>query len=94
MFQNFEASFQYLFEYEALSTAGGIFHYRDTLTKNLEDDSLLVLNADVCNMYSLERLQEMHKRGNRTATVLAVKSEVESSKSYGCLVIENDQEFG
>jgi len=91
---NNDVQIKYLFEYEPMSTAGGIFHYRDTLQKGIDDDALLVLNADVCNLFDLEKLLSMHRRGGKTATMLAVKSEVESSKSYGCLVIENDQEYG
>ena len=28
---------RYLFEYEPLSTAGGVFHYRDQITRGLQD---------------------------------------------------------
>jgi len=89
-----QVQIKYLFEYEPMSTAGGIFHYRDTLQKGLNDDRLLVLNADVCNLFDLEKLMQVHTQGDKTATLLAVKSEVESSKSYGCLVIENDSDTG
>ena len=46
---------RYLFEYEPLNTAGGLFHYRDQITRGLkENDSFLLLNCDVCSLYPLK----------------------------------------
>ena len=86
---------RYLYEYEPLSTAGGLFHYRDTIQKGLkEEEPILFLNSDVCNLYKLDRLIQHHQRSGKIGTVLCVKSDNESSKSYGCLVISDDQQYG
>lgn len=87
-YPNKEVKLKYLYEYEPLSTAGGLFHYRDTFQKGAaSDENLLFLNSDVCNLYPLEKLIKTHKERNTIGTVLCATSENERSKAYGCLVL-------
>lgn len=94
-FKNDKATIRYLFEYEPLSTAGGLFHYRDQITRGMkEDEPFILLNSDVCSLYPLEDLIKVHNDSGLTATVLCVKSEVESSTHYGCIYIRDDAPQG
>ena len=75
---------KYLYEYEPLSTAGGLFHYRDTFQKGAaSDENLLFLNSDVCNLFPLEKLIKTHNESNTIGTVLCATSENERSKGLG-----------
>ena len=76
-FKNKDVNLRYLFEYEPLSTAGGLFHYRDQITRGLgESDSFLLLNSDVCSLYPLKEMMKTHNDSGKIATILCVKSEV------------------
>lgn len=86
---------RYLFEYEPLNTAGGLFHYRDQITRGLkENDSFLLLNCDVCSLYPLKELLKIHNENKKIATVQCVKAEIESSTQYGCIYIRGDEDSG
>lgn len=87
-YPNKEVRLKYLFEYEPLSTAGGLFHYRDTFQKGTTShENILFLNSDVCNLFPLEDLIKAHTHNETIATVLCARSENEKSKAYGCLVL-------
>jgi len=94
-FKNKNVNLRYLFEYEPLSTAGGLFHYRDQITRGLTDsDSFLLLNSDVCSLYPLKEMMKIHNESGKIATILCVKSEDDSANHYGCLHIRGDKNFG
>jgi len=104
-----DVSLRYLFEFEPLSTSGGLFHFRDQIQKNLkEDGTIFFMNCDVCSLFPLEKLEkvinqkttflhfkkQVHKKGGKHSTVLCVNSEMESSKQYGNIFIKNNEESG
>ena len=80
-YPNKEVKLKYLYEYEPLSTAGGLFHYRDTFQKGAaSDENLLFLNSDVCNLFPLEKLIKTHIERDTIGTILCATSENERSK--------------
>ena len=94
-FKDKDVTLRYLFEYEPLSTAGGLFHYRDQITRGLADwESFLLLNCDVCSLYPLNSLIKVHNEAQKMGTVLCVKSEIKSSTQYGCIYIRDDEPQG
>ena len=55
-----DVSLRYLFEFEPLSTSGGLFHFRDQIQKNLkEDGTIFFMNCDVCSLFPLEKLEKV-----------------------------------
>ena len=82
-YPNKEVKLKYLYEYEPLSTAGGLFHYRDTFQKGAaSDENLLFLNSDVCNLFPLEKLIKTHIERDTIGTILCATSENERSKGF------------
>ena len=52
--------YRYLQEYQALGTAGGLYHFRDQILAG-SPDYFFVMNADVCGDFPLNEMLEFHK---------------------------------
>ena len=52
--------YRYLQEYQALGTAGGLYHFRDQILAG-NPDYFFVMNADVCGDFPLKEMLEFHK---------------------------------
>lgn len=48
-------------EFDALGTAGGLYHFRDQILKG-NPEYLFVMNADVCGEFPLVEMLEFHKK--------------------------------
>lgn len=83
-FTNFQ-NIQYLREYQALGTAGGLYHFRDTILRSNPTD-LFVLHADVCCSFPLEEMQKLHHDRDAIATILGTKVVPEAASNFGCIV--------
>ena len=59
--------------------------------RTLISDSFILMNCDVCSLHPLKSLIDVHNEAGKMATVLCVKSEIESSTGYGCIYIRDDQ---
>ncbi|KAI5455332.1 hypothetical protein NCC49_000146 [Naganishia albida] len=77
-------SISYLREYRSLGTAGGLYHFRDSLLPNL--GMLFVLNADICSSFPLADLMSMHQRHRGVGTMMGVPVPKETATRYGCIV--------
>lgn len=75
---------KYLREYQALGTAGGLYHFRDAILKS-KPDKFFVLNADVCCSFPLNEMLELFERKEAEAVILGTRVSSDST-NFGCIV--------
>lgn len=78
-------SVKYLREYEALGTAGGLYHFRDVILKG-RPDRFFVLNADVCCSFPLNEMLKLFEDKDAEAVMLGTRVSNESATNFGCIV--------
>ncbi|MDI1489694.1 MAG: hypothetical protein OHK93_000892 [Ramalina farinacea] len=76
---------QYLREYQALGTAGGLYHFRDAILKG-GPDRFFVLNADVCCSFPLEQMLKVFEDKDAEAVILGTRVSNEAATNFGCIV--------
>lgn len=75
----------YLREYQALGTAGGLYHFRDAILKG-RPGRLFVLNADVCCSFPLNDMLKLFEEKNAEAVILGTRVAEEAVCNFGCIV--------
>ncbi|KAF2214701.1 hypothetical protein CERZMDRAFT_65944 [Cercospora zeae-maydis SCOH1-5] len=78
-------SVKYLREYQALGTAGGLYHFRDAILKG-RPDRFFVLNADVCCSFPLEQMLRLFDEKDAEAVILGTRVPNEAATNFGCIV--------
>jgi mannose-1-phosphate guanylyltransferase len=78
-------SVKYLREYEALGTAGGLYHFRDAILKG-SPARLFVLNADVCCSFPLGQMLQLFEEKSAEAVILGTRVAEDAATKYGCIV--------
>ncbi|KAI9478139.1 MAG: nucleotide-diphospho-sugar transferase [Benjaminiella poitrasii] len=76
---------KYLREYQALGTAGGIYHFRDEILRG-NPKQFFVMHVDVACTFPLTELISAHMRHRGLCTMLSTKIAREQAHKYGCLV--------
>lgn len=76
---------QYLREYQALGTAGGLYHFRDAILKG-GPDRFFVLNADVCCSFPLEQMLKLFEQKDAEAVILGTRVSNDAASNFGCIV--------
>ena len=76
---------KYLREYEALGTAGGLYHFRDAILKG-SPARLFVLNADVCCSFPLGRMLDLFEEKDAEAVILGTRVAEDAATNFGCIV--------
>lgn len=76
---------QYLREYQALGTAGGLYHFRDAILKG-GPDRFFVLNADVCCSFPLGEMLKLFEEKNAEAVILGTRVSNDAATNFGCIV--------
>ncbi|KKA28487.1 hypothetical protein TD95_003218 [Thielaviopsis punctulata] len=76
---------KYLREYEALGTAGGLYHFRDAILKG-RPDKLFVLNADVCCSFPLADMLKLFNDKDAEAVILGTRIADDAATNFGCIV--------
>ncbi|KAK7183665.1 hypothetical protein DPSP01_009549 [Paraphaeosphaeria sporulosa] len=79
---------KYLREYQALGTAGGLYHFRDVILKG-KPDRFFVLNADVCSSFPLNDMLELFEAKDAEAVMLGTRVASESATNFGCIVSDS-----
>ncbi|XP_013401011.1 mannose-1-phosphate guanyltransferase alpha-A [Lingula anatina] len=89
--QEFKLQVRYFQEYQALGTAGGLYHFRDQILAG-NPEAFFVMNADVCGDFPLNEMLEFHRKtGNGdTHTMLGTEATQQQSLNYGCIVENKD----
>ncbi|KAL8287158.1 hypothetical protein RQP46_003610 [Phenoliferia psychrophenolica] len=80
-------SIRYMREYQSLGTAGGLYHFRDSILKG-NPDQIFVLHADIACTFPLEELKAFHDKHRGVGTVMGVKVPAETATKYGQIVID------
>ncbi|KAF1823832.1 nucleotide-diphospho-sugar transferase [Dissoconium aciculare CBS 342.82] len=78
-------SIRYLREYQALGTAGGLYHFRDAILKG-RPDRFFVLNADVCCSFPLEQMLKLFEEKDAEAVILGTRVSNDAASNFGCIV--------
>ena len=76
---------QYLREYQALGTAGGLYHFRDAILKG-GPDRFFVLNADVCCSFPLNEMLRLFEEKDAEAVILGTRVGADVASNFGCIV--------
>ena len=78
---------QYLREYQALGTAGGLYHFRDAILKG-GPDRFFVLNADVCCSFPLDQMLKLFEEKGAEAVILGTRVSNDAATNFGCVVLD------
>lgn len=76
---------RYMREYEALGTAGGLYHFRDAILKG-SPEQIYVLHSDIASSFPLSELKNFHDRHRGVGTLMGVRVSKELSTKFGCIV--------
>lgn len=76
---------RYLREYQALGTAGGLYHFRDQILKG-RPDRFFVLNADVCCSFPLNEMLRTFEEKGAEALILGTRVGNDAATNFGCIV--------
>lgn len=76
---------QYLREYQALGTAGGLYHFRDAILKN-KPERFFVLNSDVCCSFPLGEMLNLFEEKDAEAVILGTRVGNDAATNFGCIV--------
>lgn len=79
---------QYLREYQALGTAGGLYHFRDAILKG-NPERFFVLNADVCCSFPLEDMLKLFEEKDAEAVILGTRVSNDAATNFGCIVSDS-----
>ncbi|KAH8684869.1 putative mannose-1-phosphate guanyltransferase [Tricladium varicosporioides] len=75
----------YLREYQALGTAGGLYHFRDAILKG-RPERFFVLNADVCCSFPLNEMLHLFESKDAEAVILGTRVSEDAATNFGCIV--------
>ncbi|KAI9899894.1 hypothetical protein N3K66_004156 [Trichothecium roseum] len=81
-------SIKYLREYQALGTAGGLYHFRDAILKG-RPEKLFVLNADVCCSFPLQKMLKLFEDKDAEAVILGTRVSDDAATNFGCIVSDS-----
>ncbi|XP_066947377.1 mannose-1-phosphate guanyltransferase alpha-A isoform X2 [Macrobrachium rosenbergii] len=91
MIATYKIRIRYLQEYQALGTAGGIYHFRDQISSG-NPDAFFVLNGDVCGDFPLKDILEFHTSLSTPSliTIMGTEATRQQSTMYGCIVEDKE----
>ncbi|KAE8453297.1 hypothetical protein EG329_011364 [Mollisiaceae sp. DMI_Dod_QoI] len=78
----------YLREYQALGTAGGLYHFRDAILKG-KPERFFVLNADVCCSFPLNDMLKLFEERDAEAVILGTRVSEDAASNFGCIVSDS-----
>ncbi|KAK1759896.1 hypothetical protein QBC47DRAFT_294046 [Echria macrotheca] len=78
-------SIKYLREYQALGTAGGLYHFRDAILKG-RPEHIFVLNSDVCCSFPLNEMLKLAQDKDAEAVILGTRVSEDAASNFGCIV--------
>ena len=76
---------KYLREYQALGTAGGLYHFRDAILKG-RPERIFVLNSDVCCSFPLNEMADLFDNKDAEAVILGTRVAEDAATNFGCIV--------
>ncbi|RYP22765.1 hypothetical protein DL767_008992 [Monosporascus sp. MG133] len=79
---------KYLREYQALGTAGGLYHFRDAILKG-RPERIFVLNSDVCCSFPLNEMAKLFDDKDAEAVILGTRVAEDAATNFGCIVSDS-----
>lgn len=79
---------KYLREYQALGTAGGLYHFRDIILKG-RPERIFVLNSDVCCSFPLNEMLRLATEKDAEAVILGTRVSEDAASNFGCIVSDS-----
>lgn len=79
---------KYLREYQALGTAGGLYHFRDAILKG-RPERIFVLNSDVCCSFPLMEMLKLFTEKDAEAVILGTRVPNDAASNFGCIVSDS-----
>ncbi|KAL7422544.1 hypothetical protein Q5752_003192 [Cryptotrichosporon argae] len=76
----------YLREYKSLGTAGGLYHFRDSILRAPAPQNIIICNIDICASFPFGEMMELHGKHRGVGTILGVKVKRDTATKYGCIV--------
>ncbi|KAK4198732.1 putative phosphate transferase [Triangularia verruculosa] len=83
-----DLSIKYLREYQALGTAGGLYHFRDAILKG-RPENIFVLNSDVCCSFPLNEMLQLTQERRAEAVILGTRVSEDAASNFGCIVSDS-----
>ncbi|OZJ06253.1 hypothetical protein BZG36_00796 [Bifiguratus adelaidae] len=80
---------RYLREYQALGTAGGIYHFRDEIMRG-DPQQFFVLHADVACTFPLNEMMTAHMKHRGLCTMLGTKVPRDQANKFGTIVANSE----
>ncbi|KAL3893877.1 MAG: hypothetical protein SGCHY_005590, partial [Lobulomycetales sp.] len=80
---------RYLREYQALGTAGCLFHFRDEILRG-DTEKIFVMNADICCSFPLKEMIQFHEQKAAMATMMSIPMDRSELHKYGCIAIDKE----
>ncbi|KAI8994526.1 nucleotide-diphospho-sugar transferase [Pilobolus umbonatus] len=80
---------RYLHEYQALGTAGGIYHFRDEILRG-HTKQFFVMHIDIACSFPLNDMVDAHMKHRGICTMMGTKVPVSEATKYGCLIANHD----
>ncbi|WVQ80063.1 hypothetical protein IAT38_002164 [Cryptococcus sp. DSM 104549] len=78
----------YLREYKALGTAGGLYHFRDSILRPPVPQHIFICNIDICCAFPFSEMLELHAAHRGVGTIMGVNVKKETATQYGCIVTD------
>ncbi|OXB35880.1 mannose-1-phosphate guanylyltransferase [Cryptococcus neoformans] len=78
----------YLREYKALGTAGGLYHFRDSVLRPPVPQHIFICNIDICCSFPFAEMLDLHTAHGGTGTIMGVNVKKETATQYGCIVTD------
>ncbi|WVF67434.1 hypothetical protein IAT40_002190 [Kwoniella sp. CBS 6097] len=78
----------YLREYKALGTAGGLYHFRDSILRPPVPQNIFICNIDICSAYPFQEMMDLHSKHRGVGTIMGVNVKKETAVKYGCIVVD------
>lgn len=76
-------------EYEALGTAGGLYHFRDAILKG-SPEQIFVLHSDIICSFPFAEIKRFHDRHRGVGTIMGIKVPRDTARKFGCIVTNPD----
>ncbi|KAK8854716.1 hypothetical protein IAR55_003455 [Kwoniella newhampshirensis] len=78
----------YLREYKALGTAGGLYHFRDSILRPPVPQNIFICNIDICCSFPFTEMIALHSKHRGVGTIMGVNVKREAAVKYGCIVTD------
>ncbi|KAL7414499.1 nucleotide-diphospho-sugar transferase [Mrakia frigida] len=79
----------YLREFRALGTAGGLYHFRDAILRG-KPDQIFILNADICSTFPLSEMQAFHGTHRGVGTIVGKQVPKGTEQRFGVMVVDGE----